>query len=115
LNELRLLFGRTGDTLTYRVVPSWGGDAGEAQPFVPFLGDEDYEDLRWYLEDYMDLPTGGAVVRAERIERSLGATCWNGATFNGPGSAEQRLRYRYTSRRCAIVTTRTTSTLSNTS
>src|SRR5262249_13298538 len=37
--------------------------AGEApphrdspQPFVPFLNDADYEDLRWYLEDYMDLP-----------------------------------------------------------
>ncbi len=70
-NELRLLFARSGDSLTYRVAPSWGGDAGETQPFLPFLGDKEYEDLRWYLEEYMDLPMGGALVRARTIEQSL--------------------------------------------
>jgi CHAT domain len=80
LNELRLLFQRTGDLLTYRIVPSWGGDPGEPQPFVPFLKDDDDEDLRWYLEDYMDLAMGGAKVRAERIERSLGA--WGRQLFD---------------------------------
>jgi hypothetical protein len=71
LNELRLLFARNGDALTYRIATSWGGDAGEPQPFGLSLGNDDYDDLRWYLEEYMDLPTGGALVRAARIERSL--------------------------------------------
>ncbi len=70
-SELRLLFARNGSALTYRLATSWGGDTGEPQPFELFLTDDDYEDLRWYLEEYMDFPTGGAVVRAERIERSL--------------------------------------------
>ena len=30
-NEIRILFGRTGDALRYRLVPSWGGDATKAQ------------------------------------------------------------------------------------
>jgi hypothetical protein len=80
LNELRLLFARNGDALTYRIATSWGGDAGEPQPFVPFLDDKDYDDLRWYLEEYMDLPTGGALVRAARIERAL--TEWGKRLFD---------------------------------
>ena len=40
-------------------------------PFAPFLSEEDYGDLRWYLEEYMDLPDGGAIVRAKRIEERL--------------------------------------------
>lgn len=39
--------------------------------FTPFLKDADYDNLRWYLEEYMELPDGGAVVRAERIETDL--------------------------------------------
>jgi hypothetical protein len=92
LNELRLLFARTGDTFTYRIATSWGGDAGEPQPFVPFLKDDDYEDLRWYLEDYMDLPIGGAKVRAERIERALGA--WGRTLFDAVfGGGDHRELY----------------------
>jgi CHAT domain len=75
-NELRLLFARAGDVLTCTL----GGEAGVPQPFVPFLGRDDHEDLRWYLEDYMDLPIGGAKVRAERIERSLAT--WGRALFD---------------------------------
>ncbi|HET7177639.1 MAG TPA: CHAT domain-containing protein, partial [Solirubrobacterales bacterium] len=49
-----------------------GGDGlGVEVPFAPFLAEDDYEDLRWYLEEYMDLPDGGAVIRAERIEANL--------------------------------------------
>jgi len=50
--------------------------------FTPFLTEDDYEDLRWYLEDYMDLPDGGAVLRAERIERSL--ETWGTQAVRGP-------------------------------
>ena len=44
---------------------------GIAQPFTISLADDDYADLRWYLEAYMELPDGGAVVRAQRIEAQL--------------------------------------------
>src|SRR5277367_3753036 len=71
MSELHILFAGSGASRTYRLATSWGGDAGEPQPFEPFLSDTDYEDLRWYLEDFMLLPIGGAKVRAERIERSL--------------------------------------------
>jgi tetratricopeptide (TPR) repeat protein len=71
MNELRLLFVRTGELLTYRITTSWDGDSDSPEPFVPFLSSDDEEDLRWYLEDYIDLPIGGALVRAARIERSL--------------------------------------------
>ncbi len=30
-----------------------------------------YEYLRWYLEEYMDLPDAGSVVRARRIEDEI--------------------------------------------
>jgi tetratricopeptide (TPR) repeat protein len=71
LNELRLIFSRDGEAITYRLTTSWGDELGEAQPFVPFLSRDDDEDLRWYLEEYMELPIGGALVRARRIEQSL--------------------------------------------
>jgi tetratricopeptide (TPR) repeat protein len=88
LSELRLLFARTGDALTCRIATSWAGDAGEAEPFVPFPSDDDHEDLRWYLEDYMDLPIGGAKVRAERIEGSLDA--WGRKLFDAMFGSDDR-------------------------
>ena len=93
MNELRLLFSRSGADFTYRIVPSWGDGAGEAQPFAAFLDDKDYEDLRWYLEDYMELSVGGAKVRAERVERSLGE--WGKKLFDAVfGSGDHRDLYR---------------------
>jgi len=79
MSELRLLFAKGGEGFT--VQPIWQGDsAGEARPFHPFLNETDFEDLRWYLEDYMDLPDGGAVVRAERVEHRL--EDWGRRLFN---------------------------------
>jgi hypothetical protein len=80
MNELRILFAKDGDALTYRLVATESGDAGTPQPFVPFLSGDDYEDLRWYLEEYMDLPIGGSVVRATRVEWSLAA--WGRKLFD---------------------------------
>ena len=48
-----------------------GQPIGIALPFTLALTDDDYAKLRWYLEDYMELPDGGAVVRAQRIEAQL--------------------------------------------
>ena len=71
VNELRLLFDKAEVGHTIRLHLAEGGTSSEPIPFEPFLTEEDYNDLRWYLEEYMDLPDGGSVVRAERIERSL--------------------------------------------
>jgi hypothetical protein len=72
MNDLRVLFTPAGDG-SYRAQPvdAEGHRPGVEVPFAPFLSDTDYEDLRWYLEEYMDLPDGGAIVRARRIERAL--------------------------------------------
>ncbi len=72
MNELRVLFEAAADQ-GYRaqLTDARGGRLGVEVPFTPFLTEDDHEDLRWYLEDYMDLPDGGAVVRAQRVEREL--------------------------------------------
>ncbi len=73
MQELRLFFAPAVDTCFRAQLADAGGRRlGVEVPFTPFLTDDDYEDLRWYLEEYMDLPDGGAVVRAERVERNLG-------------------------------------------
>jgi hypothetical protein len=54
-----------------RLTDAGGNPLGVEVPFTPLLDEGDYEDLRWYLEDYMDLPDGGAAVRAQRIEGRL--------------------------------------------
>lgn len=64
--DLRVLFAPADRGYLARL------EGGVEVPFEPFLGEDDYEDLRWYLEEYMELPDGGAVVRAKRIERNLG-------------------------------------------
>lgn len=72
MNELRLLFEKTGDgAYVVHLDNSWGGPHGKPLPFTSFLEEQDFEDLRWYLEDFMDLPDGGSVVRAQRIEGLL--------------------------------------------
>ena len=75
MNDLRILFtsDTPGEAAGYRaqLADAKGRRLGVEVPFTPFLTEDDYEDLRWYLEDYMDLPDGGAVVRATRIERDL--------------------------------------------
>jgi tetratricopeptide (TPR) repeat protein len=72
MKDLRVTFpGGSDGSYRARLTDAGGSELGVEVPFTPFLTADDYEDLRWYLEDYMDLPDGGAVVRAERIERNL--------------------------------------------
>jgi len=72
INELRVLFaGAAGTGYRAQLADARGRRLGVEVPFPPFLTDDDYEDLRWYLEEYMELPDGGAVIRAQRIEREL--------------------------------------------
>lgn len=73
LYEIRLCF--TSSNGNSQLVWLTDGDSksiGVEAPFTPFLTDTDYDDLRWYLEEYMELPDGGAVVRAAGVEARLG-------------------------------------------
>jgi hypothetical protein len=73
MNGLRILFRPADKDQSYlaHLTDAGGNALGVEVPFAPFLTDDDYENLRWYLEDYMDLPDGGAVTRARGIEKEL--------------------------------------------
>jgi len=74
MNELRILFTKKSEgDYTVQLVPGWSGSPSEPVSFKPFLTKEDYADLRWYLEEFMDLPDGGSIVRAKRVEENLEA------------------------------------------
>ena len=70
--EIRVRFSPLADDhFRVRFTDGAGKALGVEAAFKPFLTEDDYEDLRWYLEDYLDLPDGGAVTRAEGIEKQL--------------------------------------------
>lgn len=71
MKDLRILFAAPDPGYLAHLADAEGNRLGVEVPFTPFLKDDDYEDLRWYLEEYMELPDGGAVVRAQRIEGNL--------------------------------------------
>jgi hypothetical protein len=72
LQEIRVRFRPSADGRFDLLLTDAAGNArGVTGDFTPFLADDDYENLRWYLEEYMDLPDGGAVKRAEGIEQQL--------------------------------------------
>ena len=75
MGQLRLVFQRHDSDVTVRAdFTGPAGDSiigGESQPFAFELTAEDYIDLRWYLEEYMDLPAHGNKLRANRIEQAL--------------------------------------------
>src|SRR4051812_33552352 len=76
MRELRLVFAAAveGSFAVQLEATSDGGArarVGVPAKLTPFLGEDDYEDLRWYLEEYMDLPDGGAAVRAQGIELKI--------------------------------------------
>lgn len=74
LQEIRLLFASSEhDRFCVSLTNGDGEPIGVEQPFSPFLTDADYENLRWYLEEYLELPDGGAVIRAATIEAKLAA------------------------------------------
>jgi len=78
MNELRLLFDRAADgDYTVRLDNNWGGNASRPRTFTPLLDEDDFENLRWYLEEFMDLPDGGSVTRANVT--SLSRSCLLGS------------------------------------
>ena len=88
MHELRVLFTAVDDeSYLVQLTDTEGTKLGVEVAFAPFLSEEDFDDLRWYLEEYMDLPDGGAVVRAKRIEERLEE--W-GASYTMPSSGSKR-------------------------
>jgi tetratricopeptide (TPR) repeat protein len=87
MHDLRVLFVAAETGYLAHLADAGGHELGVAVPFTPFLTEDDDEDLRWYLEDYMELPDGGAVTRAERIERSL--EIWGRKLYDALFSAEE--------------------------
>ena len=77
--ELRLTFSRRDDGWNVVLNPNWGADPSEPTPFRSPLAEKDYEDLRWYLEEFMDFPGAGDYVRAQDVERRLEA--WGGDLY----------------------------------
>ena len=76
MGEIRLIFDSDADGDAYRAQPIYQPPSG--QPFqgqaVPLTFDLDVDqqaDLRWYLEEYIDLPVHGSQVRAGRIEQDI--------------------------------------------
>jgi len=72
MHELRQLFTPAENgSFTVNLENGPGQTVGVPATFTPFLSEGDFENLRWYLEDYMDLPDGGAVVRAQGVEKQI--------------------------------------------
>jgi tetratricopeptide (TPR) repeat protein len=72
MQEIRILFSpAAGNGHRVSLTDGEGNGVGIEVPFTPFLTDEDFDNLRWYLEEYMELPDGGAVVRAHGVEADL--------------------------------------------
>ena len=53
---------------------------GQPQPFTSPLAISDFEDLRFYLEDYASLPVGEYALRGERVERER-LSAWGEALY----------------------------------
>ncbi len=72
MEEFRVIFTTAADK-SYRaqLAGADGNKLGVEVPLTPFLTEDNYENLRWYLEEYMDLPDGGADTCARHIEQAL--------------------------------------------
>src|SRR4051812_27750305 len=88
MKDLRVLFAPATDQgYVAHLEDADGHPLGVEVPFKPFLADGDYEDLRWYLEEYLELPDGGAVIRAQRIEKNL--DLWGRKLYDALFTAEE--------------------------
>ncbi|MCL4205449.1 MAG: tetratricopeptide repeat protein [Pirellulaceae bacterium] len=87
--EIRLLFTAANNAWTVQPVFERAGSPasrGDAVPLTFDLDDRQQADLRWYLEDYMDLPDHGSQVRAGRIEGEIAT--WGKALYRNVFGAD---------------------------
>ena len=89
---LRLIVNKSDDAYSARWVETHG-QASDSFPLVLPLTNEDMEELRWYLEIYMQLPGAGDRKRAEGVETRMEA--WGRDLFNAIfGTADGTNFYR---------------------
>ena len=71
---LRVVFRQVGEAekLEVRVEGEGFQDAPWRRIEAP-LSPRELEDLRWYVEEFMDLPVGGYAVKAKRVEEQMAA------------------------------------------
>ena len=67
---------------------------GAPLPFTLPLSIPDFEDLRFYLEDYASLPVGEYAVRGERVENEQ-LTTWGKALFNSVFDGDKKRQQAY--------------------
>ncbi|MCA9922374.1 MAG: tetratricopeptide repeat protein [Anaerolineales bacterium] len=79
MTQIRLIIHKQDDLYTAKWIEEGGQ---ESQPFplvLPMSGD-DMDELRWYLEEFMQFPLGGERTKAEKVERKL--KTWGEALFD---------------------------------
>jgi hypothetical protein len=59
MNDLRVLFAAADIGYRAQLADAKGRRLGVEVPFTPFLSEDDYEDLRWYLEETESLAGPG--------------------------------------------------------
>jgi tetratricopeptide (TPR) repeat protein len=93
---------RDGSTQIMMRLPDETGPEqfGPPLPFLPPLTIPDFEDLRFYLEDYASLPVGEFAVRGERVERER-LSAWGEALFASVFGGEDKRREAYIEARTA--------------
>jgi len=88
VSDVLVRFKRSPGGLVSRV--SWRRRSADDAPagFAVAITEDDLEDIRWYCEDFLDMPDGGPRVRAARVEASLAA--WGRALHDAVFSAGDR-------------------------
>jgi len=75
-----------GDPWEGEAIARFNGEPGDPFPVREGLTTQQRQDLRWYIEEFLDFPEGGYLTRARRIEREMdeyGHALWKG--LQGPG------------------------------
>lgn len=69
---LELTFGEVQDSPWQgRVTAAFAGQVSQPFPVQEGLTAKERQEVRWYVEQFMDLPEGGNLVRAEAVEKRL--------------------------------------------
>ena len=70
-----------GDPWEGRATPRFQGEPGEPFPVREGMTGKERGEVRWYIEEFMDLPEGGNLRRARDVEAALevfGRRLWDG-------------------------------------
>ncbi|WP_420629084.1 tetratricopeptide repeat protein [Candidatus Leptofilum sp.] len=79
MTQIRLIIDRQKDDYTAKWVDA-NGPLSDSFPLVLPMNSDNVEELRWYLEEFMQFPLGGERTKAAAVERKL--KTWGEALFN---------------------------------